>query len=248
MEIEELESLHEIIDRKASPFKNENWETIRHLTYERRYISMSTSPTDCDFSPMKQKVAENIQQLIHELQYNLHMLGNEDYCALGSLEKIKQRFVHMESMAASFYLNCYLSAFTDSYNDLSICVQHLSQQRHGALIVIERQASLDDIIQKGTAIGASVTSTLLESIFYPGNPLHDGAVLIRANEIVSAGNVLPLTKKVMMDQKLGTRHRAALGVTEQSDALALIVSEETRKISFALNGMLYPVMTTESLH
>ncbi|WP_342048331.1 sporulation-specific diadenylate cyclase CdaS [Bacillus sp. OTU530] len=203
---------------------------------------------DCDFSPMKQKVAEHIQQLIHELQQNLNILENEDYCVLGNLEEIKKNLLYIESMAASFYLNCYLSAFTDTYKDLSICVQHLSKQHHGALIVVERLNPLDAIIQKGTIVGATVTSTLLESIFYPGNPLHDGAVLIRGNKIVSAGNVLPLTTKDVGERKLGTRHRAALGVTEQSDALALVVSEETQKISFALNGKLYPVITTQSLH
>ncbi|WP_129728261.1 sporulation-specific diadenylate cyclase CdaS [Ectobacillus funiculus] len=203
---------------------------------------------DCDFSPMKQKVAEHIQQLIHELQQNLNILENEDYCVLGNLEGIKKNLLYIESMAASFYLNCYLSAFTDTYKDLSICVQHLSKQHHGALIVVERLNPLDAIIQKGTIVGATVTSTLLESIFYPGNPLHDGAVLIRGNKIVSAGNVLPLTTKDVGERKLGTRHRAALGVTEQSDALALVVSEETQKISFALNGKLYPVITTQSLH
>ena len=202
---------------------------------------------DCDFSPMKQKVAEHIQQLIHELQQNLNILENEDYCVLGNLEGIKKNLLYIESMAASFYLNCYLSAFTDTYKDLSICVQHLSKQHHGALIVVERLNPLDAIIQKGTIVGATVTSTLLESIFYPGNPLHDGAVLIRGNKIVSAGNVLPLTTKDVGERQLGTRHRAALGVTEQSDALALVVSEETQKISFALNGKLYPIITTQSL-
>ncbi|MFP3123059.1 sporulation-specific diadenylate cyclase CdaS [Ectobacillus funiculus] len=203
--------------------------------------------TDCDFSPMKQKVAEHIQQLIHELQHNLNILESEDYCVLGNLEGIKKNLLYIESMAASFYLNCYLSAFTDTYKDLSICVQHLSKQHHGALIVVERLNPLDAIIQKGTIVGATVTSTLLESIFYPGNPLHDGAVLIRGNKIVSAGNVLPLTTKDVGERQLGTRHRAALGVTEQSDALALVVSEETQKISFALNGKLYPIITTQSL-
>ena len=102
----------------------------------------------------------------------------------------------MESVAASFYLNCYLSAFTDKYEDLSVSAQRLSERRHGALIVVERNDSLDPFIQKGTPVGAILTSALLETIFYPGNPLHDGAVLIRGNQIVSAANVLPLTTKL----------------------------------------------------
>ena len=92
-----------------------------------------------------------------------------------------------------------------------------------------------------------MSPSLLESIFYPGNPLHDGAVLVRENQIVSAANVLPLTKTVISGKKLGTRHRAAIGLSEQSDALVLVVSEETGKISFAFGGKLYPVNTTRTI-
>jgi diadenylate cyclase len=195
----------------------------------------------CDFSPMKQHLEDGIQQLIQQLQFNLDVLGKENHCVLGGLEDVKENLLELESMAASFYLNCYLSAYTDTFQELSTCVQHLSKKRHGALIVVERQDSLDTIIQKGTPMGALVTHKLLESIFYPGNPLHDGAVLIKGNEVASAANVLPLTTKIIIEKKLGTRHRAALGISEKSDALALVVSEETGNISFALNGKLYPI-------
>lgn len=84
---------------------------------------------------------------------------------------------------------------------------------------------------------------MLEAIFYPGNPLHDGAAIVHGNHIVSAANVLPLTNKVIIGKKLGTRHRAALGLSEQSDALVLVVSEETGRVSFALDGKLYPIAT-----
>ncbi|MCY8234907.1 sporulation-specific diadenylate cyclase CdaS [Priestia endophytica] len=202
---------------------------------------------NCDFSPMKQQLAEGIQQITNELQHSLGVLDNESYCLLGKLEGIKEKFINIESVAASFYLNCYLAAFTDKYAELSLCVQRLSDRRHGALIVVERRDALDSFIQKGTDVGATLTPALLEAIFYPGNPLHDGAVLIRSNQIVSAANVLPLTATVIRGKKLGTRHRAALGLTEQSDALVLVVSEETGRVSFALNGKLYPIITTASL-
>jgi uncharacterized protein (TIGR00159 family) len=195
---------------------------------------------------MKQHLEDGIQRLIHLLQSNLNVLGNENHCVLGSLEDVKEQLFAIESVAASFYLNCYLSSFTDTYEDLTSTVQHLSGNRHGALIVVERNDSLETIIQKGTPIGAMVTHKLLESIFYPGNPLHDGAVIIRGNVVDSAANVLPLTK-IITEKKLGTRHRAALGISEQSDALALVVSEETGKIEFALNGQLYPISTTEPI-
>ncbi|WP_423801787.1 sporulation-specific diadenylate cyclase CdaS [Neobacillus sp. SAB-20_R2A] len=202
---------------------------------------------NCDFSPMKQHLEDGIQHLILMLQSNLNVLGNENYCLLGSLEDVKEHLMEIESMAASFYLNCYLSSFTDTYKDLSTSVQHLSKHRHGALIVVERRDLVEPNIQIGTAIGALVTPKLIESIFYPGNPLHDGAVLIRGNQLISAGNVLPLTTTIIEEKKLGTRHRAALGISEQCDALALVVSEETGRISFALNGKLYPINTTKPI-
>ncbi|MCM3567949.1 sporulation-specific diadenylate cyclase CdaS [Neobacillus mesonae] len=203
---------------------------------------------NCDFSPMKKHIEDGIHAVIDQLQSNLNVLGNENFCVLGSLEDVKEHLIEIELMAASFYLNCYLSSFTDTYKDLSTSAQQLSQHRHGALIVVERLDSVEPIIQKGTQIGALVTPKLLESIFYPGNPLHDGAVLVRGNELVSAANVLPLTSKNIGGKKLGTRHRAALGISERCDALAIVVSEETGKISFALNGKLYPINNTKPIN
>lgn len=204
--------------------------------------------THCDFSPIKQQLSEGIQYITHELQHSLEVLANENYCLLSKLEEIKKKFNQIESVAASFYLNCYLSAFTDKYVDISISVQRLSERHHGALIVVQRRDPLDSFIQKGVAIGATLTPALLETIFYPGNPLHDGAVMIYGNQIVSAANVLPLTTAVISGKKLGTRHRAALGLSEQSDALVLVVSEETGSVSFALDGKLHPIANAQSLH
>jgi uncharacterized protein (TIGR00159 family) len=121
----------------------------------------------------------------------------------------------------------------------------MSQRRHGGLIVIQRNDSLDDLIQTGISIQAELTHSLLESIFFPGNPLHDGAVMVNGNQIVSAANILPLTNRIFGDKKLGTRHRSALGLSERSDALVLIVSEETGQVSFACEGNLYPINTGE---
>lgn len=202
---------------------------------------------DCDFSPLKQKLKEGLHKISAEINIGLDSLENENYCLLGKLESIKERFEQIETFAASFYMNCYLSPYTDKYLDLSTCIQHLSNQRHGALIVIERENPLDSLIRPGTPIGATLSHSLLESIFYPGNPLHDGAVLVRSNLILSAANVLPLTNRVIGEKKLGTRHRAALGIAEKSDALVLVVSEETGRVSFAFDGKLYPITTASSL-
>src|SRR5699024_10600177 len=106
----------------------------------------------------------------------------------------------------------------------------------GALIAIERKQPLEPLIHSGTSISAKVSHALLESIFYPGSILHDGAVLIKENTIVYAGNVFPLSLQDTHGKNLGMRHRAAVRLTEKTDAAAWVVSEETRKPSIALNG------------
>lgn len=115
---------------------------------------------------------------------------------------------------------------------------NLSRTKTGALMVLEREIKLGDITNSGTILNAEVTSSLLENIFVPNTPLHDGAVIIRGDKIHTAGCLLPLTSNVNLSRELGTRHRAALGMSELSDAMIIIVSEETGKISYALNGNL----------
>lgn len=197
----------------------------------------------CDLSPLKAEMKQELRVIWENIENSLHALENKDGCLLGTFEQIKSRFFRLESIAASFYLQCYLSPYTDHYHDLSLAVQHLSDRRQGALIVIERQDPIDSFIQAGVPIGAMMSHSLLESIFYPGSPLHDGAVCIRNNKIMSAANVLPLSHIEVGERKLGTRHRAAIGLSELTDALVIVVSEETGKASFALQGHLYPVIT-----
>lgn len=115
---------------------------------------------------------------------------------------------------------------------------HLASTRTGALIVLERQTGLEEFIQTGTPVDALVTASLLENLFVPNTPLHDGAAIIRANRVVAAGAFLPLTENREIDPSLGSRHRAGLGISEQSDAAVVIVSEETGTISLAVKGRL----------
>lgn len=117
-------------------------------------------------------------------------------------------------------------------------IDYLRKARIGGLIVIEREISLNDYIQKSKTLYADISSELLISIFFPRNPLHDGGVIIQGNKITSAGAVFPISLNSKINKKLGTRHRAALGISEESDCIAIIVSEETGKISIAINGML----------
>lgn len=116
----------------------------------------------------------------------------------------------------------------------------MAQRQHGALIVIEREIGLQDYIEVGTKLDASVTSELLSSIFVPTSPLHDGATIIRGGRASMAGCFLPLSKNPNLDKNLGTRHRAAIGLTEETDAIAIVVSEENRHVSIAVGGGLTP--------
>ncbi|MEO5355745.1 MAG: diadenylate cyclase CdaA [Nitrospirae bacterium YQR-1] len=112
----------------------------------------------------------------------------------------------------------------------------LSARKIGALIVIERETSLKDYIEIGTYLEARVSRELLLSIFHPTSPIHDGAVVLKANKILAAGCFLPISFRPDIDKTLGTRHRAALAITEETDAVAVIVSEETGDISISIGG------------
>lgn len=123
----------------------------------------------------------------------------------------------------------------------------MSDRQIGALIVIEREGSLDDIAATGTRLDSQTSEGLIGSIFNPGSPLHDGAVIIRGNRIIAAGCTLPLSESAHVGTMIHTRHKAALGVAEESDAAVVVVSEETGTISLALEGKLHRGLTEESL-
>lgn len=112
----------------------------------------------------------------------------------------------------------------------------MSEQKVGALIVIERSTPLGEIADTGTQVNADISEELVENIFYPKSPLHDGGVVVRKSRILSAGCILPLTSNNELSKELGTRHRAAVGMSETSDAVVVAVSEETGKISICING------------
>lgn len=114
----------------------------------------------------------------------------------------------------------------------------LSRLRYGALIVLERETNLQDFVDRGVAINADISRQLLINIFFPNSPLHDAAVVIGSNKILAASVVLPLTDNISASSSLGTRHRAGVGITEESDAIAVIVSEETGQMSVAHSGRL----------
>ena len=129
-----------------------------------------------------------------------------------------------------------------------VACSEMSQSKTGVLIVFERNIRLDDMVRSGTTLDAAVSSELLKNIFFVKAPMHDGAVIIRHGRILGAGCMLPLSKNVNMSRDLGMRHRAGIGMSENSDAVVVIVSEETGSISVAIGGMLKRHLKPETLN
>ena len=148
----------------------------------------------------------------------------------------------LEHLGRSTFDDIHASQSTESrnevVNEIVTAVENLAATKTGALIAIEQGTGLGEIISSGTILDAKVTSALLENIFVVNTPLHDGATIIRKDRIHASGCVLPLTTNNSINKKLGTRHRAAMGLSENSDALVIVVSEETGVISLAVNGRL----------
>lgn len=139
------------------------------------------------------------------------------------------------------------NALSEQIDEIIRAVQHMAKRKIGALIVFERQTGVSELIESGIAMESRITSELLINIFTPNTPLHDGAVIIRGHQIMAAGCYLPLSENPFISKELGTRHRAAIGVSEVSDSLSVVVSEETGQISLSLNGMIVRDINEESL-
>ena len=149
-----------------------------------------------------------------------------------ALEQLGRGAIHKTAVSADLEESGHI------VNEITSCLLTLSRRRVGALIVIEQRIGLKDIIETGTSLNSQISAALLENIFEPNTPLHDGAVVIRGPRIMAAACILSLSDGKGISRELGTRHRAALGVTETTDAISLIVSEETGTISVARNGRL----------
>ena len=131
--------------------------------------------------------------------------------------------------------------------ELATAVERLRRSATGAIIAVERDVRLDEYLESGTKMRATVSADLIATIFSPYSPLHDGAVLVRGDEIVGAGCILPLTQNPVGDRSLGTRHRAAIGLSEETDALVLVVSEESAQVALARGGLLHRPLTPEQV-
>lgn len=161
------------------------------------------------------------------------------------LEKLGQSTQLMRYLVKKRGLDEFFSV--QSIQELVKVVDYFSENRIGALLVIERAHSLENVKETGVTLNADVSSELLLSIFYGNNPLHDGAVVIRGAKIVAASCLLPLTQAKLRDRSLGTRHRAAIGLSEHTDAIVIVTSEETGIISLAKGGTLFRKLNRKKL-
>lgn len=166
-----------------------------------------------------------------ELRLLLENVGGDSIRGLRSIGEQK------ESVAIQTMIHSLCDALTE-----------MAEAKTGALVVIERENKLNEIIATGTVVNSDMKAMMLKSIFFNNAPLHDGAVIIRGGRIYAAGCVLPLTQKSDVDKNLGTRHRAAIGMSENSDAVVFVVSEETGIISMAAGGKLTRGLDYTSLH
>ncbi len=149
-----------------------------------------------------------------------------------------------QSRVTKFFRSIEVSSVAD---EIAGAVERLSRSGIGCIIAVEREIALGDYVASGTAMQAKVSADLLATIFTPYSPLHDGAVIIRGDSIIGAGAILPLSQEPPRDRTLGTRHRAAIGLSEETDALVIVVSEETALISVARYGRLQRGLTSPQL-
>lgn len=158
-----------------------------------------------------------------------------------ALEKIgRSKFEH-------FFTETEDANYKHSINEICKAVEIMSFKKVGALIVFERETKIGDIIKEGVELKAKISSELIQNIFVDKSPLHDGALMIKDNQIEAASCILPLATENKLEKTLGTRHRAGVGITEVSDAIVAIVSEETGAISFVEDGKMKPNLTSEEL-
>lgn len=148
---------------------------------------------------------------------------------------------HLETLGLNFHVAERAGAMR-AVEDITRAVETLASRRVGALIVIERETGLEDIAATGTPLGAKLSTDLLGAIFHPGNPLHDGAAIVNGETVLAACCILPLTANTNLPRTVGTRHRAALGLSEMTDALIVVVSEETGNVSLAREGTMTSIL------
>lgn len=168
---------------------------------------------------------------------------------LSRAAQLRDTLDEIERSLKEKHLSCCVFPQLQSVEEVASAIHQLSASRIGALIAVEREMSLEDYTKSGTLLNAQLSASFLLSLFYPGNPLHDGAVIIRKERILAAACILPLSADHTNSRMkgLGTRHRAAVGLSQVSDAIVFVISEQTGKISMALGGELFHEPLIEQL-
>jgi len=159
---------------------------------------------------------------------------------------IRRALAHFGQAPFFRYLNRQVAA-DETIEEIVVAATMLSTQKVGAIVAIEREIGLRNYIESGIPLDATLTYDLLVTIFHPGSPLHDGAVILQDNRVAAAACFLPLTVNPRVSRELGTRHRAAIGLTEEGDAVAVVVSEETGQIALAFDGGIERALTPDEL-
>jgi len=201
---------------------------------------------------------EAINEQLDDLKSRVTQLHNDITCLkqcsrlsnlLQKMYEIREGLNQLEQGLLQTHLKCCISSNIKVSGEVALALSKLSEKRHGAIIVMENENNLDEHIEGGVIIDAAVSAPILENIFYPGSPLHDGAVIILNSNIRKASVLLPLAPHTSELEALGlgSRHRAALGLSQVSDALIIVVSEEKGWISMALQAQLYPNLGTFAL-
>jgi diadenylate cyclase len=199
---------------------------------------------------IKEKL-EEIKSRVSQLHSDIPSM-KQCSCLIGLLQKMYEIRVELKQLEQGLlqtHLKCCISSRIKVPAEVVLALSKLSEKRHGVIIVIEHEDNLEDHLQGGVIIDAAVSAAILENIFYPGSPLHDGAMIIRNSKIRKVNVLLPLAPHTpeLEALGLGSRHRAALGLSQVSDALIIVVSEEKGWISIAFQGQLYPNLGTFAL-
>ena len=216
---------------------------------------MIKNPPNNDNKRIAEKAfKDKLQELNHRIIHLYEIIPNLKQCSrladhLQDVFEIREGLNQIEQVLLQSHLRCCISSSIQIPGEVVMAVSKLSARRHGSIIAIEQEDNLDDFLRGGVIIDAIVSTPLLESIFYPGSELHDGAVFIRNARVIKAGCLLPFapTRSGVEALGLGTRHQAAVGLSQVSDALVIVVSEEKGWISLALRGRLYPNIGTSAL-
>ncbi|KIL35530.1 hypothetical protein SD71_12775 [Cohnella kolymensis] len=200
---------------------------------------MNEITCESDFTHLRTEMTKKLAVIAKKLEHDILTIDQNNIQILNDIEEISKGLADLESRTSTYFLNCLLAEYTEYSAELSRTIHKLSLNRHGALIVIEKNDPVSPLINGGTSIQARVSSQLLESIFHPESPLHKGAVLLQSDLIISAANQLPFTQQIFWDRSFDPREMAAVGLSEQCDALILLVSDKG-STSFCVGGRLYP--------